>query len=123
MLEGFNQLLELMSFDKLGATGVDGLVQRGCIQPLALLQAQDVELGRVLGVGQQAAVVGAGLHQQREAGELRSAVVDVEAVEVLFQDQARDVAQAMLKEALAPSQEGVNIIPSAKLREIAQGEA
>jgi hypothetical protein len=29
----------------------------------------------------------------------------------------------MLKEALAPSQEGVNIIPSAKLREIAQGEA
>ncbi|KAG1716431.1 hypothetical protein ID866_706 [Astraeus odoratus] len=37
--------------------------------------------------------------------------------------EARDVAQAMLKEALAPSQEGVNIIPSAKLREIAQGEA
>ena len=36
--------------------------------------------------------------------------------------EARDVAQAMLKEALAPSQEGVNIIPSAKLREIAQGE-
>ncbi|BBS38858.1 NAD(P)H-binding protein [Enterobacter cloacae complex sp. 2024EL-00215] len=37
--------------------------------------------------------------------------------------EARDVARAMLKEALAPSQEGVNIIPSAKLREIAQGEA
>ncbi|MBK4586110.1 hypothetical protein JJQ46_25550, partial [Enterobacter hormaechei] len=37
--------------------------------------------------------------------------------------EARDVALAMLKEALAPSQEGVNIIPSAKLREIAQGEA
>jgi hypothetical protein len=29
----------------------------------------------------------------------------------------------MLKEALSPSKEGVNIIPSAKLREIAQGEA
>ncbi|EKS6303888.1 NAD(P)H-binding protein [Enterobacter hormaechei] len=37
--------------------------------------------------------------------------------------EARDVALAMLKEALAPSQEGVYIIPSAKLREIAQGEA
>ncbi|CDL35143.1 Oxidoreductase [Enterobacter hormaechei] len=37
--------------------------------------------------------------------------------------EARDVALAMLKEALAPSQEGVNIIPSAKLGEIAQGEA
>lgn len=37
--------------------------------------------------------------------------------------EARDVALAMVKEALAPSQEGVNIIPSAKLREIAQGEA
>lgn len=36
---------------------------------------------------------------------------------------ARDVARAMLKEALSPSQEGVNIIPSGKLREIAQGEA
>jgi hypothetical protein len=34
--------------------------------------------------------------------------------------EARDVARAMLKEALSPSQEGVNIIPSAKLREIAQ---
>ncbi|MBU5925162.1 NAD(P)H-binding protein [Enterobacter sichuanensis] len=37
--------------------------------------------------------------------------------------EARDVARAMLKEALSPSKEGVNIIPSAKLREIAQGEA
>ncbi|WP_253381763.1 NAD(P)H-binding protein [unidentified bacterial endosymbiont] len=37
--------------------------------------------------------------------------------------EARDVARAMLKEALSPSQEGVNIIPSAKLREIARGEA
>lgn len=36
---------------------------------------------------------------------------------------ARDVARAMLREALSPSQEGVNIIPSGKLREIAQGEA
>ncbi len=37
--------------------------------------------------------------------------------------EAADVARAMLKEGLSPSQEGVNIIPSAKLREIAQGEA
>lgn len=37
--------------------------------------------------------------------------------------EARDVARAMLKEAMSPSQEGVNIIPSAKLREIARGEA
>ncbi|MMZ67206.1 hypothetical protein D1872_297620 [compost metagenome] len=37
--------------------------------------------------------------------------------------QARDVARAMLHEAFSPSQEGVNIIPSAKLREIAKGEA
>ncbi|WP_368540728.1 NAD(P)H-binding protein [Enterobacter soli] len=37
--------------------------------------------------------------------------------------EARDVARAMLKEALAPSKEGVNVIPSAKLREIARGEA
>lgn len=36
---------------------------------------------------------------------------------------ARDVARAMLKEALSPAQEGVNIIPSAKLRDIAKGEA
>lgn len=36
---------------------------------------------------------------------------------------ARDVARAMLKEALTPSQEGTNIVPSAKLRELAQGEA
>jgi hypothetical protein len=50
-------------------------------QPLALLQAQHVELGRVV---EQAAVVGAGLHQQREAGELGGAVVDVQAEEVLF---------------------------------------
>ncbi|WP_159075407.1 NAD(P)H-binding protein [Lelliottia sp. WB101] len=37
--------------------------------------------------------------------------------------QARDVASAMLHEARSPSKEGVNIIPSAKLREIAKGEA
>ncbi|MGT8858031.1 NAD(P)H-binding protein [Enterobacter sp. 186315] len=37
--------------------------------------------------------------------------------------EARDVARAMLKEGLSPSKEGVNIIPSAKLREIARGEA
>ena len=36
---------------------------------------------------------------------------------------ARDVAQAMLSEALAPAQEGVTVLPSAKLREIAAGEA
>ncbi|VDR24439.1 HIM1 [Raoultella terrigena] len=36
---------------------------------------------------------------------------------------ARDVAQAMLSEALAPAQEGVAVLPSAKLREIAAGEA
>lgn len=36
---------------------------------------------------------------------------------------ARDVARAMLSEALAPSQEGVTILLSAKLREIAAGEA
>ena len=37
--------------------------------------------------------------------------------------QARDVASAMLHEARSPLKEGVNIIPSAKLREIAKGEA
>jgi len=37
--------------------------------------------------------------------------------------QARDVASAMVHEARSPSKEGVNIIPSAKLREIAKGEA
>jgi len=37
--------------------------------------------------------------------------------------QARDVASAMLHEARSPSKEGINIIPSAKLREIAKGEA
>ena len=37
--------------------------------------------------------------------------------------QARDVARAMLHEAFSPSQERVNIIPSAKLREIAKSEA
>lgn len=37
--------------------------------------------------------------------------------------QARDVASSMLHEARSPSKEGVNIIPSAKLREIAKGEA
>ena len=37
--------------------------------------------------------------------------------------QACDVASAMLHEARSPSKEGVNIIPSAKLREIAKGEA
>lgn len=36
---------------------------------------------------------------------------------------ARDVAQAMLSEALSPTGEGVSIIPSAKLREIARREA
>ncbi|KFC07341.1 oxidoreductase [Trabulsiella guamensis ATCC 49490] len=36
---------------------------------------------------------------------------------------ARDVARAMLREALSPSHEGVNIISSAKLREIAENEA
>lgn len=36
---------------------------------------------------------------------------------------ARDVAYAMLNEALSPSQDGVVILPSAKLREIARGEA
>lgn len=36
---------------------------------------------------------------------------------------ARDVARAMLSEALAPSQEGVTVLLSAKLREIAAGEA
>lgn len=36
---------------------------------------------------------------------------------------ARDVAQAMLSEALAPAQEGVTVLPSAKLREIVASEA
>ena len=36
---------------------------------------------------------------------------------------ARDVAQAMLNEALAPAQQGVTILSSAKLREIAGREA
>ncbi|GEC68718.1 hypothetical protein RTE01_33530 [Raoultella terrigena] len=36
---------------------------------------------------------------------------------------ARDVAQAMLSEALAPAQEGVTVLSSAKLREIAASEA
>lgn len=36
---------------------------------------------------------------------------------------AHDVAQAMLSEALAPAQEGVTVLPSAKLREIAASEA
>lgn len=36
---------------------------------------------------------------------------------------ARDVVQAMLSEALAPAQEGVTVLPSAKLREIAASEA
>jgi len=35
---------------------------------------------------------------------------------------ARDVAQVMLQEALSASTTGVNIIPSAKIREMAQGE-
>lgn len=37
--------------------------------------------------------------------------------------RARDVAQVMLSEALAPAQQGVTILPSAKLREIAASEA
>jgi uncharacterized protein YbjT (DUF2867 family) len=36
---------------------------------------------------------------------------------------AHDVAQAMLSEALTPGREGVTILPSAKLREIAASEA
>lgn len=36
---------------------------------------------------------------------------------------ARDVAKVMLSEALAPAQQGVTILPSAKLREIAASEA
>ncbi|KAF1369833.1 NAD(P)H-binding protein [Yokenella regensburgei] len=37
--------------------------------------------------------------------------------------KARDVARAMLHEARSPSRDGVNIISSAKLRDIAQNEA
>ncbi|MGL4725792.1 MAG: NAD(P)H-binding protein [Scandinavium sp.] len=37
--------------------------------------------------------------------------------------EARDVARALLKEALSPQKEGVNIITSAKLREIAASQA
>lgn len=37
--------------------------------------------------------------------------------------EARDVARAMLTEALAPSQEGITVLSSAKLREIAAREA
>ncbi len=47
-------------------------------------------------------------------GELRGVLAD---------EAARDVAQAMLSEALAPAQEGVTVLPSAKLREIAASEA
>ena len=36
---------------------------------------------------------------------------------------ARDVAKAMLIDALSPAKQGVNIIPSAKLREMAAGQA
>lgn len=36
---------------------------------------------------------------------------------------ARDVAKAMLADALSPTKQGVNIIPSAKLREMAAGQA
>lgn len=37
--------------------------------------------------------------------------------------QARDVARAMLNDALSPAKKGVNILSSAKLREIAAGQA
>ncbi|SNY76451.1 NAD(P)H-binding protein [Enterobacter sp. CC120223-11] len=37
--------------------------------------------------------------------------------------EARDVARAMLNEAMAPAKPGVNVITSAKLREIAAGQA
>lgn len=36
--------------------------------------------------------------------------------------EARDVAQVMLQEALGAAPAGVNVIPSAKIREQAQGE-
>lgn len=80
MLEGVQQCLERRTLQAEGRQ-VGG--QFLGVQALAFLQAQHVELGRV---DEQAAVIGACLHQQGEGGQLGGAVVDVQAVEVLLQD-------------------------------------
>jgi hypothetical protein len=75
--------------------GLQGLGQRLGVHAFAALQCQHIELGwlqvaRIVGGGEQAAVIKAGFHQQGKSGHLGGAVVNVQAVKVLFQYQARD---------------------------------
>ena len=86
MFEGVDQPTELGHVNTLGATGIDSFANRIGIQPFALLQAEHIELGRLV---EQAAVVSAGFHQQGKARHLRGTVVNVQAVEVFLQNQAR----------------------------------
>ena len=67
-----------------GLQGMDDFIS---VQPLALLQGQHIEFGRII---EQAAVVGAGFHQQGKARHLCGSIINVKAVEVLFQNQARN---------------------------------
>ena len=89
MLEGIQQLLERGHLDAIRRHVGRKLVG---VHALAPLQGQHVQLERLV---EQAPVVGAGLHEQGEAGHLGRSVVNVQAIEVLFQDQARNVAQAV----------------------------
>jgi hypothetical protein len=55
------------------------------LHPLTVFKRQDVRLGLAV---EDAAVVGTGLHHQGEGRKLRRPVVDLQAEQVLLQDQA-----------------------------------
>ncbi|MDT4831065.1 hypothetical protein FQZ97_645570 [compost metagenome] len=77
------------------AVKVEGLPLAGEVQVVALLQGQHVELETTFShTAKDAAVVFASQHHQGKTGELAGTVVDVEAEQVVFQDQLRDIAAA-----------------------------
>ena len=62
--------------------GLQGLCQRLCVHAFAALQSQHIEIGglqvaSIIRGGEQAAVVGAGFHQQGKPCHLGGAVVNV----------------------------------------------
>ena len=63
---------------------VEGVGDVGGVHPLALLKRQDVRLRLAV---EDAAVVGTGLHHQGEGRKLGRPVVDLQAEQVLLQDQ------------------------------------
>ena len=67
---------------------VDGIGQSLHIQPIAVHQRHHIELNAAL---KQATIITSSLHHQRKAGQLGCPLVNIEAKQILLQDQLRNL--------------------------------